>query len=287
MAASAAVLSGIFFFFCRTVDPIFFYIPPGTVREAYKRNPDVFITVYPHRFSNPAGSVIFIHGGGWRMGGSEMPFYSDWEELLANAKLKAFSIEHRTSPQFHGMDIVNDCMDAVRYINKNAARFGIPANHFALVGFSSGGHLSLMSALRFNNNDKENIKISSVVAYYSPLELRLLYRNGNPTVKRILEGFAPASSLSDENSLLDALEGLSPYHNIHERMPYVLLIHGMEDDLVSWNQSNLFYEKSKALKPGRAEMILLKKGGHNFNTERNQETLRVERRAVRFIQKRI
>ena len=281
------MLTGVFLSMhsCRTVLPVYFYIPPGTSREVYRNSPDLLVTVYPHKFSRPAGSVIFIHGGGWQMGGPDMPFYSDWEELLYNARLKVFSIEHRTSPSYRGRELVYDCMDAVRYINKNAARFGIPENRFALVGFSSGGHLALMSALEFNEDSMERIKISSVIAYYPPVELKLLYRNGNSQVRKILEEFVPVSSLADERSLFNALEELSPYSKIHKKMPHTLLVHGKADRLVPWNQSKIFYEKSRMMNPDRIELILIHHGRHNFNSERNRESIHAEKRAVKFIQK--
>ncbi|MDH5654914.1 MAG: alpha/beta hydrolase, partial [Spirochaetia bacterium] len=104
---------------CRSRNSILFYKPFGTTQEIYKKNSDIHITVYPYE-GFAKGSVIFIHGGGWQMGGSDLPFYGDWEILLKKAGLRAFSIEHRTAPHYRGKEIIQDCMDAVRYINQNA-----------------------------------------------------------------------------------------------------------------------------------------------------------------------
>ena len=286
------VLTAIFLFglssvYCRTQPSVLYYSPPGKSREVYKKNPDVHITVYPNRFLRSEGSVIFIHGGGWQLGGSDIEVYSDWEKPLARAGLNAFSVEHRTAPDYRGNDIVGDCMDAVRYINKNAARFGIPENRFALVGFSSGGHLALMTALRFNSDEKETIKISSVVSYYAASDLKKMYFNGDARRKKIISEFLPSSSRESDESLDQALKEFSPYYNITDKIPYVYLIHGKSDYIIPYYQSQQLHDKITAVQPSKSRLMLLKNSDHNFDKEKRRDLPDMPKKAVKFIKKRM
>ena len=98
--------------------PELFYRPAGTQIEIYREDPvSLGINVYPRPKEPVTGSVIFIHGGGWSMPGTDMPLFQDWEEPLQEAHLQAFSIEHRTAPESRGKDIVEDCIQAIQYVH--------------------------------------------------------------------------------------------------------------------------------------------------------------------------
>jgi len=277
-----------------------FYRPPGTVVETYKTDPVALgINVYPAP-KRPVGAVIFVHGGGWQMSGTDMPLFDDWEQPLDEAGIRAFSIEHRTAPEYRGRELVQDCIDAVNYVHANAARFKIPPEKIALIGFSSGGHLSVMSAIAMTRYDPnlplQNASyLKAVVAFYAPLDLRSLVQSGSPEIKTILADYLPlspdATGARDRNLLqqptLDpflqrALYDISPADNIHPYMPPTLLIHGDHDMLVPIWQSVAFYQR--ALQTGAPVAFIGVPGAdHNFNQSRRDFARNAERTAIQFI----
>lgn len=286
----------------RRPPPELFYRPAGTLVETYKDDPvPLGINVYPAPTVPIRGAVLFIHGGGWRMPGTDMPLFADWEQPLRDAGLRAFSIEHRVAPEYRGKELVQDCIDAVEYIHKNAARYNIPAEKIALLGFSSGGHLSVMSALALTRKNpdlpvRNASYLKAVVAFYAPLDLPALVQHGSPEIKAVLAGYLPRNrGVRDRSADLDftqmptmdsflqrALSDISPMDNIHPAMPPTLLIHGDQDALVPAMQSLAFY--NRAVQAGApALMITIPGAAHNFNQSRQLFARRAEQTAIDFI----
>ncbi len=288
-----------------------FYRPEGTKVEIYREEPvSLGINIYPPPAEPARGAVIFIHGGGWRMPGTDMPLFEDWEGPLKDAGLQAFSIEHRTAPEYRGHDLVEDCIQAVTYVHQNAARFKIPADKIALIGFSSGGHLSVMTALSLTRQDP-NLPIrnapylKAVVAFYAPLDLETLAIQGSPEIKSILAGFLPLrnpgedkdasedrqarmrtltdpAALAADSFLRRSLFDLSPIQNVHNAMPPTLLIHGDSDTLVPISQSVLFYQRAAVI-GANIGFIGVPGAEHNFQQSRKPYARQSEATAIQFI----
>lgn len=265
------------------------YKPEGLVTEIYKSQPvPLEMRVYP--FDGEAtGAVIFIHGGGWAVGGADVPLYQDWEKPLRSAGLRAFSIEHRLAPAARGIDIIQDCMAAVRYVNDNAARFRIPKGRIHLVGFSSGGHLAVMSGILFSRTSGREI-VRSVTAYYAPLDLASLYMGGSPEIRRILEDYLPEYTPEPNNDLASwsrfytrVIHEVSPIENLHPRVPDFFLVHGEEDHLIPVSQTQAFAAKLGEIRAGAAVLDIAKNADHNFNVSRGKWAREIEKRVVQFI----
>lgn len=283
----------------QTRRPELFYRPQGTQIEIYREEPvSLGINIYP-RPADPVGSVIFIHGGGWSMPGTDMPLFSDWEEPLQKARLQAFSIEHRTAPQYRGKDIVEDCIRAIRYVHENAERFRIPPDKIAVIGFSSGGHLAVMSAIALTRRDpslprRQASYLKAVAAFYAPLDLGELASNGTPQLKQLLNNYLPLNPASElkERSLAQlesdsfmrrALADISPADNVHPYMPPIALFHGDKDTLVPVSQSINFQQR--AFLSGSQSVIFVPVSGaeHNFNQSRRPLVRTMEQAAIQFI----
>ncbi len=284
----------------QTRRPELFYRPQGTQIEIYREDPvSLGINVYPRPAEPVAGSVIFIHGGGWSMPGTDMPLFQDWEDSLREARLQAFSIEHRTAPQYRGKDIVEDCIRAIRYVHENAERFRIPPDKIAVIGFSSGGHLAVMSAISLTRRDpslprRQASYLKAVAAFYAPLDLNELAATGTPPLKQLLNNYLPLNPTSElkERSLAQlesdsfmrrALADISPAENVHPYMPPIALFHGDKDTLVPMTQSINFQQR--AYLSGSQSVVFVPVPGaeHNFNQSRRPQIRAMEQAAIQFI----
>ena len=285
-----------------------FYRPVNSQVLNFKSDPEnLRMVVYPSRATSHRGAVIFIHGGGWETGGPDVPFFGDWEELLAQSGIRAFSIEHRLAPRYRGWDIIEDCIDAVQFVRAKAQEFRIPPDKIALVGYSSGGHLAVMTALAMSDR-KKKIKggagngdfIRSAVSFYAPLNPQGLLARGNPEVKKILENFLPLPEAEGKNeqeerghfllwvirnkvSLQRSLLKVSPMTRLHKNMPPILLFHGLQDTLVPPTQSEFFLKQAHVRGHKNVRMVSLPRGDHNFNRSRSHWARQTEQEAVRFI----
>ncbi|MCB1172203.1 MAG: alpha/beta hydrolase [Leptospiraceae bacterium] len=280
---------------CRQTAPqVLFYQPEGTRQIVYATQPErLHITVYPRPEAAARGAVIFIHGGGWQAGGSALPIYSDWHYPLQEAGLRAFSIEHRTAPRYRGQQLLDDCLTAIRTIHQRAAEFGFPADEIALVGYSSGGHLAVLSALELSR--AHSIPIKSVVAYYAPLDpANLVYYKDNRLME-LFRNYVP--EINDDDPRLDSgqrglnpmdrfiqsLRYYAPIEKIHPAMPPMLLIHGKDDNLVPFSQSVNFAMQADRIVPGRVQLRLIEKADHNFIRSRGRWARLIDQEALLFL----
>ncbi len=92
--------------------------------------------------TNKAASplILWVHGGAWRSGSKKnVPIL----EFL-NQGYSIASIEYRLSPEAKFPAQIHDIKAAIRYIRKDAARFGVDPNRFVIAGVSAGGHLAAL-----------------------------------------------------------------------------------------------------------------------------------------------
>lgn len=101
------------------------------------------------------GAPVFIniHGGGWN-GGDRYHVGGEWAKKMGELGIAVVTISYTFADKGQ-TDVSNcaiDCKDALRFLAKNAKKYGLNPNKFFTSGHSAGGHLSLLTAL--SPNDK-------------------------------------------------------------------------------------------------------------------------------------
>lgn len=113
---------------------------------------------YPSgKIQKPAPAHIFIHGGGWTANSRKIVLdtpesyvvdYLAVFELLAREGYVGVSIDYRLADDSIKMpQLVEDVNDAIRFLHKEGADYGIDSDRLAVWGSSAGGHLVLMVGL--------------------------------------------------------------------------------------------------------------------------------------------
>jgi acetyl esterase/lipase len=268
--------------------------PEGTREITYREKPErLQLLAYPTGGDSPVGAVIFIHGGGWSIPGPDMPLFQDWVQELDRRRLRSFSIEHRITPQYRGMDPIIDSVEAYRYIQANAARFGFPADSIAIMGFSSGGHIAVMTGLELTKPDSPGEESGpaprAIVSFYAPMEPGELYQVGSPGIKEILVRYLPevpadyqADPVKRKEYLRARFLEISPGAQLHKQAPPMLLVHGQQDRLVPAVQSISFFWKARNI-GNSARLLLVPRGSHNFNQSRSVWARQTEQQALDYI----
>ena len=109
----------------------------------------------------PVPAVVFLHGGGWRVGSrhSVGPAYAGWSpspfERLAQAKIAVASVDYRLSGEAQWPAQLHDAKAAVRWLRARADEIGIDSSRIAAWGESSGGHLAALLGLTGPDLDGE------------------------------------------------------------------------------------------------------------------------------------
>ena len=192
--------------------------------------------------SETGAGVVICPGGGYRI------LASTHEGLHVAAALnavgiRAFVLRYRVGPKYHSTVSLLDGQRAIRYVRHNSERFGIDPNRLGMLGFSAGGHLTFAvgtSDPREQPNTQDPIdRESSVPDFLVPV-----YGVSNGEVRG-----------------RKATEYLATDTKVNAQTPPTFLMHTHEDNIVSSEQSTLFYNAlRRAGVP--AEMHVLGFGEH-------------------------
>jgi len=102
------------------------------------------------RFFKPAGAgpfplVVVLHPGGWAHG--DLTGCQDQGEAWARAGLAVASLDFRQGRDRYPSSLI-DINYAVRWLKAQAGTLDIDPRRVALSGYSSGGHLAMLAAMR-------------------------------------------------------------------------------------------------------------------------------------------
>ncbi|KLL12433.1 hypothetical protein FrCorBMG51_05355 [Protofrankia coriariae] len=105
----------------------------------------------PARVYHPAPTrrlplVVYVHGGGWVLGGIE-PADRPCRRLAVASDCVVVSVEYRRAPETQFPGPLEDCVRAVRWLADNPQAVGADAEHLVLLGDSAGGNLVAATAL--------------------------------------------------------------------------------------------------------------------------------------------
>lgn len=262
----------------------------------YKDGMALVMDVYsPIEKSNETGIILVMAGGM-----TSSPIWSheagnrtDVQNLL-EAGYVVFATAHSSQPKYTADESRTDIPRAVRFIRYNSKRFRIDPNKIGILGYSSGGHLSLMTAtcpppenLESDDPvDNESSKVQAAVAYYPSSDLTN-FGQDNVT---ILEHFNSVGynldaafdfhkwdnksnrfeRIENPESIKEFYKKNSPINYVTDDDPAILIIHGSEDKLVPIQQSEIIIDKLE--EHGVPCKLLVMPGlGHGWETPMENE----------------
>jgi acetyl esterase len=108
-------------------------------------NPNVPVRIYrPH---GARGSIVWLHGGGFVMGGLDVEH--PWVARIAQASRSVVvSVGYRLAPEHRFPAALDDAYAAVIWTAEHAAELGVDPQHIAVGGHAAGAGLAAAVALR-------------------------------------------------------------------------------------------------------------------------------------------
>jgi acetyl esterase/lipase len=240
----------------------------------------------------PFPCVVMLHGGAWQ-GGSRKDFSvgekdkngnvsPSWIEVVAKKGYVAAAVSYRLAPKNKFPAMIEDARSAVRFLRANAKTYRIDSKKFGAVGFSAGGHLSLLLGLcdksagfDVGDNLGESGQVQCVVDFFGPTDLSL-YSASPGLEDGYMVPFLGKECKTDPNVYKKA----SPLTYVSKNAPPILILHGTIDLIVPIKHSELLF---KALKDAgaTAEMITTPLVGHGgWNKE---DMSKAETAAFKFL----
>lgn len=199
----------------------------------------------------PKPCIVYIQGSAWM----KQDVYRNIPQL-ANFAARGYVIaivEYRHSGIASFPAQLLDAKTAIRFMRKNAEKYGVDVNNLFIWGDSSGGHTSLFAGItigdkEFTPTDYGDIsdEINGIIAYYPPTDLSVM--------KDVPSGLDHNSPKSPEGILIggkkisenmQAARNASPLYYVKTEKPIapIFIAHGTMDKTVPFSQSDLMAAK--------------------------------------------
>lgn len=201
---------------------------------------------YPKANKGKMPAIIYIHGGGWVLGDK------DPNEAVTFAKngFVGISIQYRLSTVAKFPAAVQDCKAAVRWVRANAGKYGIDPDKIGVMGESAGGHLVALMGTSGGGPYLEgsgpypeySSKVQAVVDNFGPIDLMTLKDTPSPMDPDPTIGPIAGFLGKPAQQVPELVKKANPITYLDQDDPPVLMIHGENDSLVPFAQSELFYD---------------------------------------------
>ncbi len=197
-----------------------------------------------HVFSPPGDgkkrpAVVLFHGGGWVWGSPEITYGSARDYVARGAV--AFAAQYRLANRgtVTPVEQVEDARDTIRWVRKNAEKFGIDPKRVVAHGVSAGGHLATMAAV-----SSDSTAWPDALVLWSP-------------------GLGVTSSSYFKGLLGDRAResDMSPYEQARQGMPPMIIISGVEDAVTPDAEARRYCERVSQ-KGGRCDIQSYERLGH-------------------------
>ncbi len=196
--------------------------------------------------------IVFVQGSAWTFPdvGYELPQLG----ALARRGYVVATLTHRSSVNFHKAPaFLEDTKTAIRFLRKNAEKYGIDPERIGIWGTSSGGNTALLVGLTGDDpvyKTKEygeySDAVKTVAECFGPADMFELFKHGVQELDENGEASIFIRLLGDTKeeqrermSLMNPIEKVIPGINY----PPFLLMHGDRDELVPYEQCTIMAKK--------------------------------------------
>jgi acetyl esterase/lipase len=215
---------------------------------------------YQPKKTVPNGSAVLICPGG---GYSHLAMYKEGKKValwLNSLGITAFVLKYRMPNNLIMKDKsigpLQDALEAIRIIRRNAKEWGIDPAKIGVLGFSAGGHLASTLATHYLDKvyDADGTSASpdfSILIYPVISMEDGITHNGSKV------------SLLGQNTSKELIEKYSNEKQIDANTPKTFIVHATDDKVVPVENSINYYMNLKKYNVP-VEMHLYENGGHGF-----------------------
>ena len=217
----------------------------------YNQDPSRPLTLHLLRPRAPSAGplpvIVYFFGGAFRHGSKE----SGIEVLLPFARrgYLCASVEYRLSGEVLFPTPIQDCKCAIRYLRAQSTALGCDPERIGACGQSSGGYMAIMLGVSEGVADFEGAggwsgwssRVQAVCDWYGPTDFLQMDRAGSSMnhdsadspESQFIGG--PIQDHQERTAQANPITYVTP----ERKIPPFLIVHGDQDPLVPFNQSEL------------------------------------------------
>lgn len=212
--------------------------------------------VYFPESGGPWPVLAYAHGGAWMRGDK-----SEAAGLARGMTAQGYlivSLNYRLYPAAKLPDMIEDVKCAIRFLRANAGEYNLDPDRIAAIGASAGAHLvSLLGtadeSAGFDAGEylDQSSRVQAVIAMAPPTDLTRTFPNADMELLRHV-GKGQVN-----------FEQASPITYVTPDDPPFLLIHGDQDEVVPFEQSQLMYDRLVQTNVP-AQFVVVRNGRHSL-----------------------
>lgn len=190
--------------------------------------------VRPENTEEKLPVILYIHGGGWVMGGKDS-FDMLIREIAVRSRSVVIFPDYSRSPEAKFPKALNEIYAVLEYLYQNPEQFNINPEKIAIAGDSAGGNMAIVTALKAKN--KRGPKLSFMCLFYPVTNAGMdtksyeLFSDGPWLSKKAMEWFCECY-LSDKKLINDIyVSPLLAEENELQGLPPSLIITAENDVL--------------------------------------------------------
>ncbi|MCS7181295.1 MAG: alpha/beta hydrolase, partial [bacterium] len=196
--------------------------------------------IKPSDVKNKLPAIVYIHGGGWISGNKDIGL-NKLLPFVDNGYI-GITIEYRLSSEAIFPAQIEDCKCVIRFLKINSDKYNIDEEKIGVWGESAGGHLASLLGVTderaFNDSGGWQGVLSKVYAvcdWFGRTNFLI-------DIKKCDDAKAPYKYISKllggpiEENIDKAIE-VSPYYYNFKNSPPFLIMHGENDPIVPYSQS--------------------------------------------------
>jgi acetyl esterase/lipase len=193
--------------------------------------------------AQPLPLVVWVHGGGWEQGNPRVDWtYGDWTQVLARLSARGYvvaGVTYRFRAEAPFPAQIDDIHAALRFLRKNAARWGIDPSRVYIWGLSAGGHLAALAGTESATAAAEE-RVEGVADWFGPTDFSTFDTKGP---KNTIGAFL---GCPDSGCTPEVLRKASPVSYVSPQAPPTLIMQGDDDKLVPLAQGQALYDRLHA-----------------------------------------
>jgi acetyl esterase/lipase len=194
--------------------------------------------------------IVFVQGSGWTF--PDVNYEIPQIAQFAREGYVVATLTHRNSLEGHPFPaFLEDVKTGIRFLRKNAKEYQIDPDRIGIWGTSSGGNTALLVGLtgeqpEYRTDEYKEFRdsVKAVVDCFGPTDLAYFINDISSIpdeMRQIFESLRGEDT--DEN--VRRLQSINPVNHIEQgkKYPPFLILHGNQDELVPYSQSELMYQK--------------------------------------------